>query len=76
MPKGFVVQIVGLMAIACAAGALSIAGFDRAALALSYPGTLMFLLGILAWIVVGDSRKRWPGSTWHERLLRVLTFTR
>ena len=76
MPKGFVVQIVGMALIGITSFALGYAGWERAALAVEYPGTLSFLLGILAWIVIKDSTRRWPGTPWHERLLRVLAFTR
>lgn len=38
--------------------------------------TLGVLLGALAYIVMVDSRDRWPLLPWHRRLFRVLTFYR
>ncbi len=43
---------------------------------ISNAGTLVILLGNLAYIVFWHSRKRWPGTSAAERLKRVLTFRR
>lgn len=39
-------------------------------------GTLMVMLGWLAWVIIFDSRKRWPGASVAQRADRVMTFKR
>ena len=43
---------------------------------ISQAGTLLVLLVIVTWIVLWDSRKRWPGQNAWQRLVSLFTFRR
>jgi hypothetical protein len=75
MPKGFVVLIFGLITILFIGIVLWAYRVPTAPL-ITNAATLVWMLGVMAWVVVRDSRKRWPeASTW-ERYVNVITFKR
>jgi heme O synthase-like polyprenyltransferase len=39
-------------------------------------GTFFVMMGWLFYAAIVDSRKRWPGTTWVDRLSRIVTFQR
>jgi hypothetical protein len=68
---------VGLLsAVIALATLLVLLGASTAAWLVGYVGTALVVFGTLVWIVIWDSRKRWPGTTWSTRLTKVLWFER
>lgn len=61
--------IVGVMPIYFLVG-------HGAAMLWSTGGTALVVFGTLAYIVLIDSRKRWPTASVAERLIKVLTYSR
>lgn len=68
-----VIPIVSVMSLGIT---LVLCGYDRAGTVVSNGGTALWLLGVFWWIVLVDSRKRWPGVSWQQRATRVMTFHR
>lgn len=71
--KFLVGPLLLIIAVTCA---LLLAGYPTAAYIVGNPGTLLYLIGLVVWIAVVDSRKRWPDVGWFTRLSYVLTFKR
>lgn len=69
--------LVGLLLVIATAVVLVATGNPGAAAAVGNLGTAVVLLGVLAWVVVWDSRnKRWPETTCGQRLAKILSFER
>ena len=68
------VLIGGLLLIIAAVLTLAFAGHVQFAAALSGPVTLTWLLAVLLWAAIWDSRKRWPELSWMERLAKIMFF--
>ncbi len=68
--------VAPLVVIIIAAACLFAVGHGDAAWAVSNLGTILVLIGNLVYIVIWNSRKRWPGTTAWERLVKVMTFER
>lgn len=67
--QGYVVLLIaGLV--------LLLAGHPDAAWIASWFGSVTWTLGVLAWIVLFDSRRRWPGTSAVQRLGYLLSFRR
>lgn len=76
MPNGFKLQIVLLSSVLVGAATLGLIGQMIAAQLFSMFGTIGVLAGMMIWIVIIDSRNRWPSVGWFNRLTRVITFYR
>jgi peptidoglycan/LPS O-acetylase OafA/YrhL len=74
--KGMLVLCSGMIAIIVIGIVLIVTDHTTAASLVSNIGTLVWLLLVGAWIVLWDSRKRWPRATVMQRLSNVLTFRR
>lgn len=74
MPYGMKVLVGGLCAIIVANIILSIAGFHDAAFILGTFGTIALMGGVMIWIVLVDSKKRWPSKSAFDRFSSVITF--
>lgn len=70
------VVVVGLLTIMVVAVVLLLLGFPSAAWAVGNAGTLLFLLGVMAWIGISDPMKKWPGASVFQRVANVMTFKR
>ncbi len=68
--------VVSLLVVAALATALAVAGYYDVAWLVGEAGTATLMLGFLAWVVLWDSRKRWPGETVRQRLVRIVFFNR
>lgn len=55
---------------------LQLSGYDKAAIMVSVGGTALSLYCGFAYVVFIDSKKRWPGLTWIQRLTKVVFFER
>jgi hypothetical protein len=66
--------VLGLSSVLAIAAGLFIVGERSLAWVVSYGGTSLVLLILIAWVVAVDSKKRWPGAGWIVRLGRLLTF--
>ena len=58
-----------------AAATVDLAGYPNAAWIVSVLGTVCVLLGLTVYAGL-DSRQRWPGLTFSQRLGRIFTFQR
>lgn len=67
---------IPLVFVAALAVMLALLGYPVAAYAVNYLGTVLVVLGNVAYIVFYDSRKRWKGVSSRDRLVRLLTFRR
>ena len=70
----FLVLISGLFAIIIVSAVLIILGHTTAAFAVSQFGTVVWMFSVLAYVVLLDSKKRWPDATFSQRLTAVVTF--
>lgn len=68
--------VVPLVAIIIAAIILNAIGSNNTAWFVSYIGTVMVMLGNLLYIAIWHSRTRWPGTTWRQRLTKVVWYER
>ncbi len=68
--------IGGMMAVIGATGAAYFVLGERSAEIISLFGSIAATLGMLAYIVIWDSRKRWPGVKAFDRFARIVTFYR
>jgi Na+/alanine symporter len=64
--------VVPLLVIIVVAVVLFVIGQRDIAWAVSCLGTCLVLLGNLLYIAIWDSRSRWPGTTWTQRLTKVM----
>lgn len=76
MRLAFKVYVGGLFAIIILTTVLFFSGFTTAAALVGQPGTLAWIVGAGIWIVLWDSRSRWPGQSAWQRFVNVITFTR
>lgn len=74
LPLGFVITLIGIVVIAAVSILLYELGYHAVANFLSSGGILLWFCGVIAWIVIADSKKRWPGIGIRERFVRVITF--
>ncbi len=75
-PKPMMVMMGGLIAILFADVVLFAVGLVAVADVLGTVGSLVWMLGFLAYVVFVDSRHRWPGVRAFHRYARVITFYR
>lgn len=75
IPRPFLVFCAGLVVLILAAVPL-VMFFGHAAPAISQTLTALWVVGFIVYVVVVDSRRRWPDQPWWTRLRRVLTFHR
>ncbi len=68
--------VVSLLAVEAAVVVLFLAGLPTAAFLVGVPGTGLLMLGFLLYIAIWDSRSRWPGVSFPERLSRIMFFRR
>lgn len=68
--------VVPLLLIIDVSIVLFLTGYSETAVALNSIGTAVVILGNIVYIIAFHSRKRWPGTTWSERLKRLFTFSR
>lgn len=73
-PRGMQVQCAGLIVILIVNLALFAAGYGDLAAILSPVATLFWMLGMVAWIVFFDSKKRWPKRSVFQRYASLITF--
>lgn len=52
------------------------AGYETLAWGISSLGLLLYLLGVVLWVVLIDSRRRLPGTTAPRRLGKLFSFER
>jgi len=76
MPRPVLFLIGTTLLILVAAITLMVMGYENAAWVVGNFGTLGLFLGMLAYVVLWDSRKKWPNLTVGERATKVLTFQR
>lgn len=76
MPLPLKVIMGGLVAIIVAVPVLLLVGAKDAAWWLGEGGTLVWLLGGLAYAAIWDSKKRWPDVSTFTRYARIVTFYR
>lgn len=76
MPRPLIVMCTLLALLIPLSLVLALTGQPALAFFVSNAGTVLILLGMIAWIVLIDSRKRWPRTSAWERLARLLTFQR
>lgn len=74
--RGMQILCGGILLIMIASIALLLSGADTAAWAVSTLGTMLWMLVVLTYIAVWDSKKRWPDATLGERVFNLMTFTR
>jgi hypothetical protein len=75
IPRPFLVFCAGLVVLILASVPLALF-FGHAAPSIAQGLTALWVFGFIGYVVVVDSRKRWPGVPWWARLSRVLTFYR
>lgn len=66
----------GILLIMIATMILFMSGKETLASAISTFGTLLWILGVLIYVMVFDSKKRWPNDSLGERITKIMTFTR
>jgi hypothetical protein len=74
--RGMVVFCGGLVACIIAAVALQLTGHDYAALVAGTVVPLAWCWGVMLWLAAFDSKKRWPGEPFLQRLGSILSFRR
>jgi hypothetical protein len=70
------VIVGGLLVIIAVLLTLFATGHVLLAVTLSGPLTLTFLLLVLLWAAIWDSRHRWPELNWMERLAKIMFMER
>lgn len=75
-PKPFLLMISSFLCVIGATTFLFFTDHKVAATAVGEIGPLVIVLSALGYIVLIDSKKRWPDVHWTERLARTLTFHR
>jgi uncharacterized membrane protein len=68
--------VVPLVAVCFVALLLFALGYKNAAWAVSFVGTVMVMFLIILYVVLLDSRTRWPGLNWRQRLTKFVWFER
>lgn len=68
--------VTGLVLIIVFTVVLVFTGHPDAAWVLGNVGTLAWMMLVLAYITFIDSKKRWPGESWVQRLGSVMSFRR
>jgi hypothetical protein len=76
MGKSFRIYVGGLLSIGILALILELSGQHNVAIAVSYLGTPLWILGTVGYLAIWDSRSRWPNTTAWQRFVNVMTFTR
>lgn len=75
IPRAMIATVAALLGVMGTALGLALAGFWWSGL-FSQLATAAVMFTALGWVVIVDSRSRWPGAPWWARLARVLTFYR
>lgn len=74
--KGMVVMCSGFVAFIIAAVVLFVSGHRYAAWVVGNVGSFVWVFSILFWVAIFDSKKRWPGEPFLQRLGSMLTYRR
>jgi len=74
--KGMLVTCGGLVLILIGVLVLAVTGHKTGAFMLGNFGTLFWMLGVLLYLAVFDSKRRWPELGFSDRLVNMLTFKR
>jgi ACR3 family arsenite efflux pump ArsB len=74
--KGMAVLVAGFLVLIVAAVVLQLTGHHGGAAIAGSFGPFVWVNGVLIWVAVFDSRKRWPGEPFMQRLGSILSFRR
>lgn len=67
---------IGLLIVAIIAIATTLAGHVTAGYFLGSFGTMFYMILVMAWVAIFDSRTRWPNTTPWQRFSNIITFKR
>jgi hypothetical protein len=70
------ILVGGLLAIIVTNIVLVLTGHAALAVTIGTGGTGVFMLTVLLWIAGWDSRGRWPGLSFTQRLAKIMWFER
>lgn len=76
IPVPFLVMLLGQAAFIISGVVLFVLGHRQASWLLTTPGSFSWTIAVFSWVVLFDSRRRWPGDPVHRRFLSVITFRR
>lgn len=71
-PRGFIVLLAGISLIMIASIVTFFTVSEDVAWMISTPGTVLWVVAVYLWVVIVDSRKRWPGVPLYIRAGRVM----
>lgn len=74
--KGMLTTVTGLVVLIIVASVLFLTGHREMARIVGQLGTFAWVNGILLWVVAFDSKKRWPGEPFMQRLGSLLSYRR
>lgn len=75
--KQFLFQLVmPLCAVLIVTTILFFAGYEGAAVTVGSLGSITVMFGVFFYIVLFDSKRRWPNTSVSERIARILSFER
>jgi hypothetical protein len=76
MNKTFRNYILSLLAVWAIAMVVCFTVSKTAGALIGVLGASVVVIGMMFYVAIFDSRKRWPGTTWLQRLDRMLRFQR
>lgn len=76
LPRSFFFYLLAMLLLIPISVTIFLLGYHSVASLFSLVGTLSVMTITLAYVVVIDSRYRWPNITIFERFVRVITFHR
>lgn len=74
--KGMLVTVTGLVVLIIATTVAFFTGHRDIASIIGYLGTFFWINGMLLWVAIFDSKKRWPGEPFMQRLGSMLSYRR
>lgn len=74
--KGMLTTVIGLVVLIIAASVAFFTGHREMARIIGQLGTFAWVNGILLWVLVFDSKKRWPGEPFMQRFGSMLSYRR
>ncbi len=68
-----IIAVIPVLIVMLAALCFWVAGYNDTAKSVSQFGTYAVIVFALGYVILVDSKKRWPGVAWPERMYRVFT---
>ena len=76
MPTVLKIFIGGLLSMIPVAAVMTYLGHGDVAVFVSIEGTAVLMLLLMVYAVFFDSKKRWPGLNWQQRLTKIVWLER